>query len=150
LTLFPHPELPIDESQFVLVGEVIKEQPFLTTSRSGLNTLYTVRVLDTVRSEAKTPTTESVVVLRPGGKARLDTGRIIESQFHGLGDPLVLGQRYLLFLEYRQDLEAYMVVKLWHVTSGLVTTAYPTEKSENDGKSLAEVVSSLKAKAGKL
>jgi hypothetical protein len=151
--LIPLPELPIDNSDVVVVGEVSNVQPFLTSSRSSLYTEYTIRVLDTVKSAAKVPVTDSLVVFRQGGVARLESGRVIEWPVSGRGDPLMLRQQYLFFLTYRGEAEAYLVDKFWHVKDGSIKAAYPDEKarasqfrSENDGRLLTEVVSLLKAR----
>jgi hypothetical protein len=147
------PELPLNESDVVVVGDIVNAQPFLTNSNSAMYTEFTIRASETIKP--KLPITNSLIVLRRGGKARLPSGRIIEWDVRDTGDPLFVGQRCLLFLSYYKSADAYLVNKMWHVRNGFIKAAFPIEKaqasksqSENDGKLLSEVIYSLRAKLG--
>jgi hypothetical protein len=149
--LNPLPELPLDESDVVVVGDVVNAQPFLTYSESILYTEYMVQLQDTIKIQ--TPIKDPLAVLRRGGKARLGDGRVIEYNIRGQGDPILVGQRYLFFLSYHQEADAYHVNKMWHVENGVIKAAYPAEKaaasrfqSENDGRLLSDVIYSLRAR----
>jgi len=144
------PELPLESSDLVVVGEVMNLQPFLTKSRSSLYTEYTVRVLETVKPKAAVK--DSVIIMQMGGKARLDDGRVIEWPVTGQGDPLLAGRQYLLFLTNILNLGAYGVQSMWHVENGVIKAALPIHKvnagrfQSNDGKSLVAVLSFLRSK----
>src|SRR5262249_33365278 len=69
------PELPLESSDLVVVGEVVNLQPFLTKSRSSLYTEYTVRVLEAVKPKAAVK--DSVIIMQMGRKASLDNGILI-------------------------------------------------------------------------
>ena len=92
-------------------------------------------------------------MLRRGGTARLDTGRVIAWNVHGEGDQYLQGEIYLFFLTYRPEQQGYLVQKVWRVKDGVIKAAYPSEiykasqfLTGNENRSLAEVVAALKAK----
>ena len=152
--LLPMPELPVDESQVVVVGTVERAQPFLTSSKSSLYTEYTIRVTDIVKSAAEVPVNDSLVILRRGGKARLEDGRVIVWDVHGEGYPYRAGEQYLFFLGYRRDEAAYLVQRAWQIEQGVIKAAYPGDrekarlyKSQNDGRLLTVVVQELREKS---
>jgi hypothetical protein len=144
------PELPLEFSDVVMVGEVVKLQPFLTKSHTSLYTEFTVRVLERVKSNAAVP--DSVLILQTGGKARLDDGRVIEWPVSGLGDPLQAGRQYLFFLTHLPSLDAYGIQSVWHVENGVIKAVFPPHKANagrfqsSDGKSLPAVLSFLRSK----
>ncbi|HYI92861.1 MAG TPA: hypothetical protein VEX68_04910 [Bryobacteraceae bacterium] len=149
--LLPLPELPIDESDVVVVGEVSTVQPFLTSSQTSLYTEYTIQISEMVKSSASAAMKNSLIVLRRGGTARLDTGRVIAWNVHGEGDHYLRGETYLFFLTYRPEQEGYHVLKVWRVKDGVLKAAYPNEiykasqfLTRNENRSLAEVVQTLK------
>jgi hypothetical protein len=144
------PELPLESSDVVVVGEVAGVQPFLTTSHTSLYTEYTIRVLETIKPKA--PAMHSVLIMQMGGKARLDDGRLIAYPVKGMGDPLLAGRQYLLFMSNIPSLDAFGVVSMWNVEDGVIKAALPMHKinagrfPSNDGKSLAVVVGFLRSK----
>jgi hypothetical protein len=146
----PLPELPLEASDGVVVGEVTAAQPFPSASRSVLYTEYSVRVLDVVKG--KINANQSITILRRGGTARLDDGRVIEWRVYGEGDPMQVGNQYLLFLGYLPEAEAFGVHKMWHVKDRLLKAAFPAERgmaskfqSQVDGKFVSEVIALLKS-----
>jgi hypothetical protein len=150
--LLPMPELPVKESEVVVVGSVERVQPFLTSSKSSLYTEYTIRVTDIVKSAAKVPVQDTLLIVRRGGKARLESGRVIAWDVHGEGDPYQRGQEYLLFLGYREGEAAYLVQRAWQVENGVLKAAYPGDRekaslfrSQNDGRVLTTVLRELRA-----
>src|SRR5262249_7966944 len=70
----PMPELPLAQSDLVIVGEVSRSQPFVSYSMSSLYTENTIQIVTVIKPEI--PTNTEVAVIEPGGKARYD-GRII-------------------------------------------------------------------------
>src|SRR5881397_734205 len=93
--LAPLPELPLEVSDVVVIGEVTNVQPFLTSSQISLYTEYTLRTLNTVKPRVLE--NDSLLLLRMGGIARLDNGRVIEWKVRGEGDALSVGRQYLFF-----------------------------------------------------
>ena len=102
------PELPLEESDLVIVGEVTNSQPFVSNSRVNLYTENTVQVIDAIKP--KNLTTNVIAVVEVGGKARYN-GRVNEWNVAGKGDPLEKSHQYLLFLGYRPEADAFFILK---------------------------------------
>jgi len=155
VTLTPLPELPLETSDVVVIGEVTNIQPFLTSSQAALYTEYTLRTVNTVKP--KVLENETLLLLRRGGKTRLDDGRVVQWKVTGQGDdPQSDGRQYLFLLKYSPEIDAYLLLKMWHVENGLIKAAFPVEKanalifrSENDGRLVADVISSLRQRMEK-
>lgn len=96
VTLKPMSELPLDQSDTVILGEMTHMQPFLTYDRLGLYTECTITVLETIKS-AFPITSEAIVLLRRGGEARLPDGRVVKWIVRGDGGLPVVGRQYLFF-----------------------------------------------------
>jgi hypothetical protein len=73
------------------------------------------------------------------------------TSLYRLGDPLLAGRQYLLFLSKMQSLDAYGVQSMWHVENGVIKAALPNHKANagrfpsNDGKSLVAVLFFLRS-----
>jgi hypothetical protein len=151
VTLKPMGELPVDQSDTVIVGEVTHMQPFLTYDGRGLYTECTIRNLETIKSVVPI-TSESIVLLRRGGEVRLPEGRVVRSVVIGDGDLPVVGHQYLFFLNNRSEADAYLLTKMWLIQEGLIRAVFPDDRervnrgqSAYDGAYLATVLASLKA-----
>ena len=144
-------ELPLDQSDTVIVGEVTHLQPFLTYDRRGLYTECTIRVLQTIKSVSPL-TNESIVLLRRGGAVRLPEGRLVRSIVNGDGGLPVVGREYLFFLNHRPEADAYLLEKMWIIQEELIKAVFPEDRgrvskgeSVYDGAYLVTVLASLKA-----
>ena len=95
-------QLPVSESDTILLGSVSKVQPYLSEDGTNLYTEYTVSVEDVFKDSASLfPKKDSVIALfRMGGSLRLPSGAVVRTDVHGLGDPPVAGHRYVCFLHY--------------------------------------------------
>lgn len=143
-------ELPLDQSDTVVVGEVTRVQPFLTHDGLSLYTECTLQVFETVKS-ASPVTKESIALLRIGGAARLSDGRIVGPTVEGDGGFPIVGRQYLFFLKYRPEAQAYLQYKMWIVQYGRIRAVSPDDiarvkrrTSVYDGWDLGSVLASLK------
>jgi hypothetical protein len=134
----------------MMVSDLRRNSSFPIKTRTSLNGVHP-KLRDTIKIQS--PIKDPLAVLQRGGKARLVDGRVIEYNVSGQGDPILLGQRYLFFLSYHKEADAYHVIKMWHVENGVIKAAYPAEKaaasrfqSENDGRLLPDVIYSLRAR----
>src|SRR5262249_33272035 len=127
--------------------------PFLSQDQRALYTEYTVNVLQSIKPLSLAPNT-AIAVLRRGGEARLSDGRVVKLQVGGEADQLLVGHQVLLFLTYQAQAQAYLILKMWHIQQGVLKASFPDDvarvskgMSEYSGRTLAEVVTILRAKA---
>jgi hypothetical protein len=147
------PELPLDQVDTVIVGEIMRVQPFLSADGKGLYCEYTVKILDRIKASAPAVVVpgDTLTVVRGGGAARLPDGREVK---HHITNDVVprVGNQYLAFLVYRPSLEGFEYSKLWGIEAGAMKPVYPDDigrqqrgESQYAGKPLADIVLHLKS-----
>ena len=98
--------IPAAESGVVVVGRVIKVQPYLSSDRSRIYTEITIAVDDLLKQDQnnRVAVNKTVVIDRLGGALKPKTGRIVrdEIQIDNLGN-LQLGRRYVVFVRAIND-----------------------------------------------
>ena len=152
------PEMPVDESDAVVVAEVVDRQVYLSDDRHSTYTEYTVKVAETVKPTSVRPG-DMLAIIRRGGKVRLPEGRVVEWFVQGQGEPPVVGDRYLFFLDKitrSPGADAYWDLKLWRVVgddirafdSQDIARVSPGE-SMYDGMPLLAVIAYLRVGVGK-
>ena len=117
--------IPAAESAVVVVGRVIKVQPYLSSDRSRIYTEITIAVDDLLKQDQdkRATATKTVVIDRLGGALKLKTGRIVrdEIQIDNLGN-LQLGRRYLVFARAINDRNDTGLIKSYELVNGQVFT----------------------------
>ena len=153
----PAPELPFEEADTVLVGEVIRIQPFLSSDKKGIYTEYVIRVADSIKSAPGTSPSagDSLTILREGGAVRLPNGQVAEHRLINDVTPAI-NQSYLFCLVHVPSVAGFHYTKLWLIQNGQVQPLYPDDigrtregRSVYAGKPLSEVTALLKALIGK-
>jgi hypothetical protein len=97
----PPEALPISSSDAVVVGRVVRLQPYLTETGTAIYTEFTIRVEEVFKNYLDTPITmnASITADRDGGVLRLADGRILRYLVVGAGSHPTNDKRYLLFLQ---------------------------------------------------
>jgi hypothetical protein len=123
-------QLPVSESDTILLGSVSKVQPYLSEDGTTLYTEYTVSVEDVFKDSASLfPKKDSVIALfRMGGSLRLPSGAVVRTDVHGLGDPPVAGHRYVCFLRYDALGYWFRIDKLWELRNGVAAPMDPFDQ----------------------
>src|ERR1022692_1136610 len=124
-------QLPVSESNTILLGSLSKVQPYLSEDGSSLYTEYTVSVEDVFKDSASLfPKKDSVIALfRMGGSLRLPSGAVVRTDVHGLGDPPVAGHRYVCFLHYDARGYWFRIDKLWELRNGAAAPMDPFDQA---------------------
>jgi hypothetical protein len=117
--------IPAAESALVVIGRVIKVQPYLASDRSRIYTEITIAVDDLLKQDQdnRVSATKTAVIDRLGGALKLKTGRIVrdEVQIDNLGD-LQLGRRYVVFARAINDGNDISLIKSYELVDGKVFT----------------------------
>jgi hypothetical protein len=117
-------DLP-ESSDTVVVGTVLKEQPYFSEDHAALYTEYIVAVENLLRNlpKRKLSPTGHITVVRKGGALRQPDGKVVQSNFTDVAGPLTLNRRYVLFLRYDKNLDWYALDKVWELRDGVVVPA---------------------------
>ena len=117
--------IPVGDSAVVVVGRVIKVQPYLSTDRSRIYTEITVAVDDLIKrdEDSRVAANKTVVIDRLGGALELKTGRIVRDdiQIDNLGH-LQFDKRYVVFARATNDGNDLSLIKSYELADGKVFT----------------------------
>jgi hypothetical protein len=96
----PLDPIPISASDAIVVGKVLKVQPYLTELQTSIYTEFTVQVDEVIKSDSDIAkaSKKPIVVDREGGVLRQSDGKILRYWVVGIGQFPNLGKKYLLFL----------------------------------------------------
>ena len=105
--------LPVDKSDLIIIGKVIRSRAHLSNDRSGVYCEYTIRVAEVLKSRPtyKLAPGDIVIGERAGGAVRFPSGVVTQFTYMGQGFPRS-GRRYLFFL--KENVEA----KDFHIQTG--------------------------------
>lgn len=95
------PALPVNESEAVVVGQVVEAQAYLSNDKSMVYSEFVLNVDEVLMNKGQTPLAvgDLVAVERDGGRVHFPTGRITSWSVSGQGMPRV-GRRYVFFLTH--------------------------------------------------
>ena len=117
--------IPVDASVLVVVGQVVKIQPYLSSDRSRIYTEIKIAVDELLKrdNDGRISGNKTVVIDRPGGALKLRTGRIARDGrlVENLGMP-ALGRRYVFFASAVNDGKDTSLIKSYELLNGKVFT----------------------------
>lgn len=124
------PELPVAESDAVVIGVVSKATAYLTEDETGVYSEFTVRIDEILKTDGQVSlsTSGSIIVDRPGGRVRYPTGEMGQFSFDGLGMPRQ-GKRYVLFLKRGGQDEDYQILTGYELRQGRV---FPLDRANSN------------------
>ena len=92
--------IPTDQSDTVLIGQVLDAQAYLSNDKTGVYSEFTILIDEVLKGDVGTsfPSRSKVIIERVGGAVRFPSGRIQRDETSGQGMPRI-GCRYVLFLK---------------------------------------------------
>ncbi len=122
------PTLPVAESDAVLLGEVIRVQPYFSSDKTSIYSEFTVRVEEIVRNDklGHLKTGRLATIEREGGCLRLPNGRTLLHRIEKQNLPFS-GKRYVFFLKLREKAD-YIIVFAYELLEGAV---FPLDDAAN-------------------
>lgn len=130
IVVHPRPmvELPVELSDAIVIGNILTEQPWLS---SDGKVLYTEFSVSRDRLVYKKPSIEipnsTFDIVRHGfdKPVRTPEGSILPpNPVQGYGLPIKRGARYVFFLEYVQRGDVFRLVKAWQISDGGAKAVY--------------------------
>lgn len=116
------PALPAAQSDAVVMGTVVKAQPYLTESRTSLYTEFTVNIEEVLKNDAGGSLLPgaSLVADREGGALRLPGGRVLRYEVGGTGRLPRAGKTYVFFLKRTHDGADWSILSGYELRGGRV------------------------------
>lgn len=108
----PSIPLPVNESDLVVVGKIIKVQPYLSESRNFIYSEFSVQIEDVLKQNDRNLVTSgsSVTIDKEGGAIIMPNGQVIQYVVTGIGALPELNSRYLFFLRKVENQEEYVIL----------------------------------------
>jgi hypothetical protein len=133
--------VPVQESDTVIVGQVLSFQPRFSADHSHLYTEVTIRVEERMKGGEKADAGKTISLLFRGGRLRLPGGREISEEFVPSNYHLAENTRYVMFLNYFAPMDCFQVVKTWELRNGkaLPTAAEDVSEASNRNSRYASI-----------
>jgi hypothetical protein len=121
------PELPVAQSDAVVLGTVAEARAELTEDESNVYSEFTINISEVLKDDSQQPLSagNSIVVDRPGGRVKYGMGQMGLFWIQGFGMPRKGGQ-YVLFIKRGGLDEDYQIITGYEIRQGRV---YPLDKS---------------------
>lgn len=129
------PAFPFDKSSVVVVGQVTHAQAYLSNDKTGVYSVFTIKVTEVLKNSLKTPLIAPSLVEaeREGGRVRFPNGRLHLYKISEQDMPRV-GLRYVLFLTNTNEEPNLQILTGYELREGKVyalDTLPNTRKHEN-------------------
>lgn len=122
--------LPVGESDAIVVAQATSSQAFLSADHARIYSELTVTPEMILKdSTASMAHSQQWIIIQEGGTLKLPKGKLISSAPFAGSNPIRLGTKYLLFLQYSSSLKSFSVIRSWDLS-----TKRPREM-DNDGHS---------------
>ena len=115
------PALPVSESDTVIIGSVASLQPYFSNDRTSIYHELVVQVEQVLKDKSLVVAAPngSVAIVGEGGALRLPNGKVAEEFIPPDNEnDIRIGGRYVLFLRYRPQGEAFSLIKAWQLMGG--------------------------------
>src|SRR5713101_9373786 len=116
------PDLPVHESDTIIVGTVIAQHAYLSNDRTTIYTEFKVQVEQSLKTTKTFPLQPgaTIDIERQGGSVQFSSDTVISRGVINQSLPW-LGKRYLLFLEYRPEGKDFSIITGYRLEGALVT-----------------------------
>ncbi|HQZ98500.1 MAG TPA: hypothetical protein PLP21_19460 [Pyrinomonadaceae bacterium] len=123
------PGLPVNESELVVIGEILDANAYLSNNKKRVYSEFSFRISDVLKkNDISVSKGESLCVDREGGYVQFENGRKRLHSIGGLLMPLV-GRRYVLFLKNKEKTPNYEIVSGYELKADGVKNLNGSEKS---------------------
>lgn len=137
------PALPVEQSQAVVLGRVVKAQAHLTSDKTVVYSEFLVQVDEVFKDESNTITPNtSLAVTRSGGRVRFPSGHIALQIVAGQNMPR-LEARYVFFLSRDNDTEDFHLLTGYELHAGRV---YPLDNPQGGKHPIATTYNDVQQK----
>ena len=125
------PVIPSNESSDIVVGKVVKLQPYFSEDKSQIYTEITLQVEDVLKNQSSNliSGSKTIALDKIGGAIQLNSGKTVryEVQIDGRGNPCV-DNRYLFFIKQSSKSDDFHFIKGYELNEGKVFTLENSKK----------------------
>jgi hypothetical protein len=116
------PDLPVHESDAIIVGTIAAQHAYLSNDRTAIYTEFKVQVEQSLKTTKDFPLQvgATIDIERQGGSVQFSSDTVISRGVINKSLPW-LGKRYLLFLEYRPEGKDFSIIAGYRLEGALVT-----------------------------
>jgi hypothetical protein len=128
------PNLPFIKSDAVVVGVVKTNDVHLSNDKTGVYSEFSVEVDTLIKDNLNNQIIldKNIVVQRAGGQIKYPSGKIIPYVIFGQELP-ILHNRYVLFLTYDKQRQAYYIITGYGISNGKITALDGKGHSKQSG-----------------
>ena len=116
------PAIPISQSDAVILGTIVRTQPYLSDDKKSIYTEFSIRVEEALKvAPVINITTGTLIVAdQEGGALRLKNGRILRYLIGGTSKLPLLDRRYVLFLTLADNRRDLSILSGYELRDGTV------------------------------
>lgn len=100
------PAMPVDQSDAVVVGEILEANAYLSDDKTGVYSEFSVRVEQVLKSDGTLTPACLIDIDREGGRVRFPSGKVHSYSIDKANMPQI-GAQYILFLKREGKDQAY-------------------------------------------
>lgn len=109
--------IPTQMSDAVVVATAVSFQPFLSVDRSMVYSELATTPFEVLKDKTNSLVPgSSFIALQQGGTLQLPDGKVVNAVPYGGKNPIRLMTRYLLFLRYHPQEQAFTVIRSWDLS----------------------------------
>jgi hypothetical protein len=112
------PALPVDQSNLIILGEVLSSQAYISNDKSGVYTELQIKINDVIKNNASAQLAQGdeISAQREGGIVRYSNGHKRLYHLAEEGMPQA-GRKYVLFLKQIEQSQDFLVITGYEVTT---------------------------------
>lgn len=133
------PALPVKKSDAVVIGTVNSGEAFLSNDETGVYSEFSVSIGGLVKNNRSSPIEldTDIIVQRAGGRIIYPSGKILKYFISGQEMPRLNG-KYVFFLRYDQQRQAYNIITAYEILNGKITALDGKGKAKGSGFKFSE------------
>jgi hypothetical protein len=109
--------IPTQMSDAVVVATAVSFQPFLSADGTMVYAELTATPFEVLKDKTGSLVSgKALIILQRGGTLQLSGGKVVDAVPYGGSNPIRLMNRYLLFLRYHPQEQAFTVIRLWDLS----------------------------------
>jgi hypothetical protein len=115
------PALPANESDAIVIGEVVSAKAYLSNDKTDVYSEFAVRISEVLKNGSSAPLAvgSEVAVERRGGVVRFPSGRLQRYRTAHQGMP-INGRRYVFFLDSNESGQDFSLLTAYELRDGRV------------------------------
>lgn len=145
----PSFSLPISESDLIIVGKVVKSQPFFSETKTSIYSEFSIQIEEIIKNHTGFVLAANKVVVadREGGAIILPNGRILQYVVSGIETLPEQNLRYVFFLKNDENIGNYKILTGYELNAnGIIPLEDYEDRKDYIGKTENNFLKEVKSK----